>query len=180
MNIFYLDESPKIAASYHCDKHVIKMILETAQLLSTAHRELDGQKLIGQNEVGRKTTKWIHPHELRDATLYGATHINHPSAVWVRQSSMNYMWAYELMLWLNFEFVNRYQKTDDHLTIRKLKNLLSLPPAALVDIDNQKFTPPPKCMPEQYHYECAVQSYRNYYINGKADICVWKTGNIPE
>ena len=42
MNIFYLDTRPKEAAMMHCDKHCVKMILETAQLLSTAHRELDG------------------------------------------------------------------------------------------------------------------------------------------
>ena len=52
MNIFYLHENPEICAEYHCDKHVVKMILETAQMLSTAHRIIDG-------ELGAKFLKHI-------------------------------------------------------------------------------------------------------------------------
>ena len=44
MNIFYLDRDPVIAAQMMCDKHVVKMILESAQMLSTAHRVLDGDE----------------------------------------------------------------------------------------------------------------------------------------
>lgn len=46
MNIFVLDRDPYIAAQMHCDKHVIKMICEYAQLLSTAHRQLDGTPVL--------------------------------------------------------------------------------------------------------------------------------------
>ena len=70
MNIFYLSRSPVEAAKMQCDKHVVKMILETAQLLSTAHHELDGASV-----------------------AYKPTHKNHPSAVWVRSSSDHYRWT---------------------------------------------------------------------------------------
>ena len=71
MNIFYLDRDPHEAARLQCDKHVVKMILETAQLLSTAHNELDGGQI-----------------------AYKTTHKNHPSAVWARKSLDNYLWLY--------------------------------------------------------------------------------------
>ena len=78
MNIFYLDEDPVLAAQMHCDKHVVKMILESAQLLSTAHLLIDGDELA--DERG----------------LYKATHKNHPSSKWVRDSSENYEWLWNL------------------------------------------------------------------------------------
>ena len=67
MNIFYLHKDPKTCAEMHCDKHVVKMVLEYAQLLSTAHRVLDGDE-------------WADK-----AQLYKATHKNHPSAIWARE-----------------------------------------------------------------------------------------------
>ena len=78
MNIFYLDKDPKKCAEMHCDKHVVKMILEYAQLLSTAHRVLDGNEWA--DHVG----------------LYKATHKNHPSAIWARESAGNYFWLNKL------------------------------------------------------------------------------------
>ena len=80
MNIFYLDRNPVIAAQMMCDKHVVKMILESAQMLSTAHRVLDGDDRA--NETG----------------LYKMAHKNHPSTIWVRASSENYRW-----LWKHFD-----------------------------------------------------------------------------
>ena len=84
MNIFYVDPDPGTAAQCLVDKHVVKMILESAQLLSTAHRLLDGIEFEGKSKSGRKARRWLLP-DSRDYTMYAATHINHPSAVWCRQ-----------------------------------------------------------------------------------------------
>ena len=93
MNIFYLDNDPKVCAQMHLDKHVVKMILEYCQLLSTAHRVLDGTEVMGKSKTGRNVKRWILPDK-REEIVYSATHINHPSAVWARQSAMNYYWLY--------------------------------------------------------------------------------------
>jgi len=85
MNIFYLDKDPRICAENHCDKHCVKMILEYAQLLSTAHRVLDGDP---NQELP----------DGRQDVLYKATHVNHPSAVWVRQNEANYKWLYKMWI----------------------------------------------------------------------------------
>jgi hypothetical protein len=89
MNIFILDTNPRIAAKMHCDKHVPKMILETAQMLSTAH----------------------HVYDTPQAPLvYKKAHLNHPCTIWVRESVDNYSWAFELFRELNNEFVRRRGK----------------------------------------------------------------------
>ena len=82
MNLFFLSRSARRAARYHCNKHVVKMIVETAQLLSSAHRVLDGSDTIrhadGSTTPARKGTL----PDLRDGILYKMTHVNHPCAVW--------------------------------------------------------------------------------------------------
>ena len=92
MNIFYLDRDPVVAAKMHCDKHVVKMILESAQMLSTAHRVLDGDEYA--DERG----------------LYKMAHKNHPSTIWVRTSTDNYMWLNRLFGALCKEYTYRYNK----------------------------------------------------------------------
>ena len=83
VNIFYLHEDAATAARHHMDKHVVKMILEYAQLMSTAHRLLDGA-LFCDTASDRAKTRWRHPDKHMDAVLYGATHRHHPSSLWVR------------------------------------------------------------------------------------------------
>ena len=78
MNIFYISEDPVQAAQWMVDKHVVKMILESAQLLSTAHRLLDGREIEGKTKTGRKARRWILD-DSREPIVYQATHINHPS-----------------------------------------------------------------------------------------------------
>ena len=85
MNIFYLSDNPESAARQHCDKHIVKMVIEYAQLLSTAHRMLDGKEYIDVTANNRKIKRW-RMEDGREAILYKASHINHPSAVWVRKS----------------------------------------------------------------------------------------------
>ena len=140
MNIFYLSHCPKKAAQVQYNKHVVKMILETAQLLCTAHHELG--------------TSIDIP--------YKATHKNHPSAIWVRSSAEAYMWAYEHMLALGAEYTKRYGK--EHLTIAKCREVLYTLPNGISD---DAFAQPPQCMPDQYKTECSVDAYWNYYENEK-------------
>ena len=92
MNIFYLDRDPKVAAEMHCDKHVVKMILESAQMMSTAHRVLDGDTYAD------------------DKKLYKMAHKNHPSTIWVRSSSRHYDWMFQLWVHLLAEYTARYDK----------------------------------------------------------------------
>lgn len=176
MNIFFLHETPKLAAQYHCDKHVIKMILESAQLLSTAHRVLDGRQRRVLGPRSRMATKFALDDQEMDLNLYASTHVNHPCAAWVRESNENYQWLYQLMLELNKEFVRRFGKEEDHLTIRKLKKLLSKSPRRIPRIG---FTKPPTCMPPEYQVDDVVLSYRNYYIGAKQHIAQWTNSPTP-
>ena len=151
MNIFYLHENPEICAEYHCDKHVVKMILETAQMLSTAHRIIDGDKWA--NDVG----------------LYKMDHKNHPSTKWVRENSQNYRWAYQLFDELLQQYTIRYGK--HHASERLLHPLKKVP--HFIKQAN-KTTEPPQCMPDVYKGEDTVLAYRNYYMYEKGSFAVWK------
>ena len=103
MNIFYVDEDPKLAAQALVDTHVVKMILESAQLLSTAHRVLDGKVTFhGMNR------RLALPDPLLDATLYKEAYVNHPCAVWVRKSVGNYDWLLLHFTWLCGEYTYRF------------------------------------------------------------------------
>lgn len=152
------------------------MILECAQLLSTAHRVLDGRRRRVVSATNRNAVRYVLDSPLMDETLYTATHINHPCAVWVRESNENYYWVYELMIELNAEYVRRYNKSSPHLTILKLKEMLKHPPVRIPHIG---FTKPPKCMPEEFQVNDVVQSYRNYYIGAKADMAKWTLSATP-
>mgnify|MGYP000433079137 CR=1 FL=1 len=144
MNIFYLDKNPSKCAQYHNDKHVVKMILETAQLLCTAHHELGTSVDIP----------------------YKATHKNHPSAIWVRSSAEAYMWAYEHMLALGAEYTKRYGK--HHLTISKCRDVLYTLPNGIPD---KAFEQPPQCMPDEYKVQDdSISAYWNYYEQDKYKI----------
>jgi hypothetical protein len=173
MNIFYLDEDPRQCAEWMVDKHVVKMILETAQLLSTAHRLLDGTESIDTSS-GRKKKVYKLPDD-RDAVLYSATHANHPSAVWARQSVENYNWLVDHLFALSEEYTYRYGKI--HLTITKLGVPIASPPLNLKEWD---MTPMPSCMDEQYKIgEDPIANYRNYYKYGKASMHSWKKREAP-
>jgi hypothetical protein len=174
MNIFYLDSSPLFAAEYHCDKHVVKMILESAQLLSTAHRVLDGE--IGQDisPAGRKLKVWKLP-DWRDELMYKATHVNHPCAIWVRQSNTHYRWLFLLFSSLCKEYTKRYNKV--HLCETKLHDAFDYAPDR---IDTLPYQEPPQCMPD----ECkvpgrTVDAYRKYYMQEKRDIAEWRYSLKP-
>jgi hypothetical protein len=180
MNIFYLDESPKQCAEWMVDKHVVKMILETAQLLCTAHRVLDGELRIipaGPDETGRlrRKRKVWNLDDNRDATLYSATHVNHPSAIWCRESILNYTWLAEHLLALGDEYTHRYGKK--HLTIEKLGYTLQSPP---LNLRKYEMTKMPSAMDPQYAIsDDPITNYRNYYKYGKARMHAWKNRPAP-
>lgn len=104
MNIFILDESPYLSAKYHCDKHVPKMILESAQMLSTV---LDGP--------------------------YKPTHKNHPCTKWVAESWSNAMWLWQLTKYLNEEYKHRFNHMKDHKSWVAIKDLDLVMPTMLPD-----------------------------------------------
>ena len=91
MNIFYVDRDPNIAAQMHCDKHVCKMVIEYPQLMSTAHRVLDGNQYYGLTKNGRKIKRWKLEDKVMEDNLMKASHVNHPSNLWVRESKTNYI-----------------------------------------------------------------------------------------
>lgn len=175
MNIFYLDKDPTLAALYHCDKHVVKMILESAQLLSTAHRVLDGVEGRKVSPAGRNLKAWVLPEPL-DSQLYVASHVNHPSAIWTRSSHLAYEWLYSLMVALGHEYSLRYNKI--HLTNSKLNDILCNSPKNIPL--GSDFTEPTQAMPDYCKIPGdAVTAYRNYYNNEKHSIAIWNYSDIP-
>ena len=178
MNIFYLDKDPKVCATMHCDKHVVKMIIEYAQLLSTAHRVLDGVSKNVLTKSNRKYTTWIHPITLMETTLYKSTMRNHPSAIWARQSLSHYVYLKELWKNLCAEYTYRYGKV--HITYTKLIDVLEVNPT---NIPNVPFFDPP---PAMSHFPLCIvpnnslHSYYNYYIVAKNYFAKWTKRPIPE
>ena len=168
MNIFYLSNSTTKCAEYHVDRHVTKMCIEYAQLLSTAHRLLDGTEYFDKTSNNRKIKRWMLPDE-RESLLMKSTHPKHPSAIWCRESKENYQWLYNLWKDLLSEYTYRYGKNH---ACSRLLDVLATPP---INIANKPFTEPTPAMPE----ECkvpgdALQSYRNYYVMNKSHLWSWK------
>lgn len=175
MNIFYLHSDPETCAKMHCDKHVCKMVIEYAQLLSTAHRVLDGKEYYDRTSNNRRIKRWLHPETVMERNLYKASHVNHPSNIWVRQSLQNYIWTQNLWYFLCQEYTHRYGK--GHLTYTKLKKLVVNAP---INIPNTPFTQPTPAMPEYCKVSDSLQSYRKYYINEKTYFAKWTKREIPE
>lgn len=183
MNIFVLDENPYHAAQMLCDKHAAgKMVVESAQMLSTAHRVLDG-KLVIQNRNGRNMKHYdlFEGNDDLEAEqmYYRATHINHPCNVWVRESDANYEWLWEHFYALCDEYTYRYGRT--HKSSNLLYPLRSKP----INIPIGKLTPfalgmkstNPECMNE----DDPVGSYRAFYQTKQDKFkMVWTKRQKPE
>ena len=154
MNIFYLDKSAVISAQYMCDKHVVKMILESAQLLCTAHH--------------------ICPTDAeRPEKFYKKTHMNHPSAIWARASADNYLWLTAHAKALLSEYTHRYGKQHASTPVIRWCS------ANIPNIPSGKLTEMPQCMPDEYKMDDPVLGYRNYYKHGKAHLHNWKNRSVP-
>ena len=159
MNIFYLDKCPHKAAELQYNKHVVKMILESAQMLCTAHHVLD-------NRI-----------RLLDDIPYRIAHVNHPSTKWARENASNYEWLFHHFCALSKEYKKRYGRT--HLSYTKCFHPLSLLPKSL-DGTWHGVTKMPQCMPDKYKDECSIQAYWNYYIGKKHIVANPKTEKLYE
>jgi len=175
LNIFYLHDDPWECAKQHCDKHVVKMVIEYAQLLSTAHRMIDGVEYEGRTQTGRRVRRWSLPGQADENVIYKASHINHPSAQWARSNDNNYIWLLELWYALSYEYEHRYGR--EHLTFTKLKDVLNRVPANMSEGD---FVRPPPAMPDYCKCTDVIDSYRTYYINEKARFAKWTNRETPE
>ena len=176
MNIFGLSESPVTAAQMMVDCHVVKMILETAQLLSTAHRVLDGELYIDKTSNGRNIKRWRLSDSDMESALYKATHVNHPCAIWCRQSHNNYQWLFEHFEALCDEYTYRYGKVHKIQREGLLEELYTPPTHIPKGVG---FTEPTPAMPEQFIVPSSISSYKNYYIGAKQHLANWKKREIP-
>ena len=151
MNIFVLDYNPQIAAEYHCDKHVVKMILESAQILCAVHHKN------GHTNV---------PYKL--------THKNHPCTIWAGESKQNYEWLLALAYNLNEEFKFRFNHDVNH----KSYDIIDiLPDIELPDIGLTKFA---EAMPDYCKVtDCTVMNYREYYRKEKSHILQYTNAQTP-
>lgn len=155
MNIFFLDRDIEKCVQAHCDKHVVKMILEYAQLLSSVHH-------------------MTHPKPQELYMLYKLTHKNHPDAVWARQSVGNYEYLLSLAVLLGEEYTYRYGKV--HKSIYMIEDM---PYPEFVP--EGKFTEPPKCVHDDFKgLEDTVTAYREYYKRDKRGFCVWTGRDTPD
>ena len=167
MNIFFIHNDPTKAARLMVDKHIPKMILESAQMLSTAHRVLDAH--LATEDI------WS------SVNLYKATHINHPCAKWIRESVYNYEWLYRH--YEQLAGIHLVKSGKEHKSFSDLRHFLKLPPVTI------PYTPtitlPPCAMPEDYKiypqpisFAEVIWNYRNYYTNGKSHLHKWSGPNV--
>lgn len=145
MNVFILDENPALAARYHMDVHVVKMVLESAQLLSTCFLHFD--------IVGDKSK------------VYKPTHLNYPCSVWLRESFSNVVWLYQLLKELLYEYTYRFGR------IHACSRLVPYFSRCLTKLSKQQLdtglSPFAQAMPDEYRNECPVVAYRTYYLEKK-------------
>ncbi|NIN64203.1 MAG: hypothetical protein GTO63_05790 [Anaerolineae bacterium] len=147
MNIFVLDESPLTAAEMHCDKHVGKMTLEVAQMLSTIN------------------------HKHGKLAPYKPTHANHPCVLWAEANTENYQWLVEYGKELGRQFYHRFDKHHKSTSVVYLASLHrpDLPYAG-------RPTEPVQCMPAHLHSDNTVESYRRFYHEYKSYFATWERG----
>jgi len=144
MNIFVLDNDIEKAAQYHCDKHVVKMITEYAQMLSTTCRFYG-------IDAG-----------------YKSTHVNHPCSKWTRASLSNWKWLRDLCEHVHTQYQKRYGEHKTHAAYTVASNL---PEPDMIDIG---LTPFAIAMPDHLITDDVVESYRRYYVNEKVNMATWK------
>ena len=152
MNIFVLDQSPSLAAAYHCDQHVVKMVVETCQMLSTVH----------------------HTSGAAPAGVCKPFGPKHPCTLWAGVAEANYRWLHALGLALARQYTARYAKV--HSLHPLLLGPLATPPAGM---QQGPATPFAQCMPPQYRQPCAVAAYRGCYAATKARFARWGHGPTP-
>ena len=183
MNIFIIDENPVVAAQSQCDKHVVKMIVESAQMLSTVHRMVDGIMERRPSKSG-SMLQYFKLNDDREDILYKACRFNHPSTVWTRESCCNYSWHYEHFIALCDEYTYRYGKV--HATDTKLRDILKSLPEKINRVGGQTqfklaMGSNPECVVNGLMGTDAVESYRNFYKTKQARFnMVWTKRKQPE
>lgn len=148
---------PKISAQSAVDKHVVKMILESVQLLYTAYHLTNPDLL--------KTS----PYQ-----VYKITHKNHPSAKWCRENYSNFYWLLCLAWEYCLEYTYRYDKehTCQKHIIWMIQNMPNLP--------MEPMTLLPQAMPDKYKCKDSIQAYRNYYLGDKLRFAKYTRREPPE
>lgn len=152
MNIFYLSESPKRAARYHCDKHIVAMPKESAQMICTNLRAMGVQNV-----------------------PYRSTHANHPCTVWARDTRENFEFLCELMYYQSEEYTKRYERV--HKSFQVVKPFLTSRYLKVFPVG--RFEEPPQCMPELFRKESTVLAYRNFYNKDKYRFAQWRYSEVP-
>jgi hypothetical protein len=151
MNIFILDTDPVVCAQSHCDRHVVKMILETAQILCTALSNVTGDTVV---------------------TAYKPTHRRHPCTIWA-QDIRNFVWLRSLGFALCDEYTHRYGKVHKSLAV------LQSFPVPTMKLHTPKTWA--LAMPDEYKQKDAVQAYRSYYQSKQHQFnMVWTSREVPE
>ena len=157
MNIFAVQQCPAKSASDLCDQHIVKMPIETAQMIST------NLHLLGL------------PHE------YKPCYQNHPCTIWARQSYENFNWLISHGLALCYTYSQRYKKVHKSQNIiqNALKTLKDAILRGVIHFPECHLTPFAQAMPDQYKSKNPIQAYRNYYKAEKLGFARWKHSERP-
>lgn len=156
MNIFILDNDKEKCAQYHNNKHVVKMILESAQILSTVAR---------QNGIDFG---------------YKPTHAKHPCTLWTGKSLDNFTWLVDFVYHLHDEWRHRFNHNKTHKSYEVVRGIMGRVANDGIDIPSIGLTPFAQAMPDQYKSDNTVQAYRNYYIGEKKHLADWGKREIPD
>lgn len=156
MNIFFLSADPYLAAVHHCDKHVVKMIVETCQILCSVHY------------------RWNNHQDW----MYKPTHQKHPSTLWAGDSPSHYFWLHQLGNELCKQYTNRYNKV--HKCQALLDKLQVIPPELLNTVETY-WIDPPQCMPDECKQDITTKAYQAYYRHKKSIMSMkWYKGLVSE
>lgn len=168
MNIFFLHLNPILCAMYHVDRHCVKMILETLQMLCTAIQVCT----LERGGTSKEAVELLTPSVPTGSTpLYkyiSTTHKNHPCTIWARKSRSNWVWLWKLGIALCLEYTHRYGKR--HQAEDGLRSLCIL----RSEIPKGGFQVPPQAMPDMYKNSNTIRAYRRYYLYGKRHLHLWK------
>jgi hypothetical protein len=174
MNHFILDEDEWESARMHCDKHVVKMPVETAQMMASALRR-----------AGATDQDFITYGVLtKGGTPYKGGYARHPCTIWTGDSLENFEWAYRHGVALCGEYTHRYSKT--HACANPINGMYLMAKQMThqqrLKWDECDLTPFAQAMPDRYKvttgwgYEEAIEAYRSYYIGDKHSIAQWERG----
>ncbi len=164
MNIYILDQDPAKAAIMQCDKHVVKMPLEAAQMMASAMRHH------GCTDIDMPLTKSGKP--------YGNAHPHHPCTLWAGERRANFNWLGWHGMALCGEYTHRYGKI--HACEAAIRHMLKFDDRipSMNTLRHSRFT---QALPDACKMKSPIEAYRRYYINFKDHIAKWDRGRpAPE